>query len=364
MSRWEYTEAELWRFGNERYAIYHVFGTLAIEKTVLVFAEARQGDGSDAGSAHDIRMRKSTDGGKSFGEDICLMDAKNKGCFINPTPLYDAQTKRILLVFGENHGNTHTSLYLIHSDDEGEHWSLPREITASVTQKSDTRFHVPGPGHGIQLKHGAHAGRLLLQLWHRGEDVSLPRAARGYCASLLYSDDHGNTWQHTAPIGKALCCNESRLCETAQDLLWTLRSYGTQHAASRSVDGGVTWEEAQRMPLSPANACDAGLISLGAGGKYTDTVLLSRISGAEKERRRDMEICISTDGGKRFDDRLALMTGDAMPGYSDLCVIDEDSPVIGLVHCRNDHVLFSRISMQTLTAGKYDGTSRKVWKSV
>ena len=364
MTQWEYTEAELWRFGNEKYAIYHVFGTVAVGKTVLVFAEARQGNGADAASAHDIRMRKSTDGGKSFGEDVCVVDGGDCRCFTNPVPLFDAQTGRLFLAFAENPDNKHTAVWLIHSDDLGEHWSKPRDLTPLVSENMETGFHLPGPGHGIQLMHGERAGRLLLQLWHRKEDVSLPRAERGYCASLLYSDDHGVTWQHTAPIGRALHCNESRLCQTKKELLWSLRAFGTVHAMARSTDGGMTWSEPYAMPLPPASSCDAGLISLDAGMHYRDTVLFSRISNTEKGDRRDMEICISLDGGKSFDTSLALMPGDAMPGYSDLCVIAEDPPVVGLVHCRNNHVLFSRISMQTLTAGDYDGVSRKVWDKV
>ena len=88
-------------------------------------------------------------------------------------------------------------------------------------------------------------------------------------------------------------------------------------------------------------------------------MLLSRIGDPEK--RLDMEMRISLDGGVSFTDTFKLMAGDAMPGYSDLCVIEEEQPVIGLLHCRNNHVMFSRISLQTLTGGKYDNTSRNCW---
>ena len=88
-------------------------------------------------------------------------------------------------------------------------------------------------------------------------------------------------------------------------------------------------------------------------------VIMSRV--AQLEKRRDMEIRISYDGGRSFTDTFSLMPGDAMPGYSDLCVIYEDEPIVGLLHCRNNHVMFSRISLQTLTGGKYENTSRSVW---
>jgi hypothetical protein len=204
----------------------------------------------------------------------------------------------------------------------------------------------------------------LLQIWHRLGSTKIPRTERGYCTSLLYSDDHGESWHTAKPIGQALCCNESRLCETKEGLLWTLRAFDMQHAYSRSSDGGQSWSEPCVMPLPPANVCDAGLLALQEVGAYADTVLFSRITSTEKGERKNLEICLSTDGGQSFPQRFFPPAGDAMPGYSDLCLIDGSERTVGLVHCRADHVLFSRISLQTLTNGAFDGTERSVWKSV
>lgn len=364
MAHWEYTETELWRFGEDDISIYHVFALVSAGQCVLAFAEARCGDGADAGTAHHICMRKSTDGGKSFAPGRMVLKSNGTQCYANPTPLYDAQTGRLFLAYAENPDNRSTRLFLLHSDDLGEHWSAPRELTPDLSNARALSFHLPGPGHGLQLQKSPYTGRLLFPIWHRLTDVSLPREQRGYCVSLLYSDDHGATWQHTHTLGHALYCNESRLCETQGELLWTLRSFGTQHAMATSRDGGISWSEPSPMPLPAANACDAGLLSLCANGEYADTVLFSRISSTEKKQRRDMEICISTNGGRTFSDTFRLPVGDAMPGYSDLCLIDGDEPVVGLVHCRHNHVLFSRISLQTLTGGKYEHTVRHVWQEL
>ena len=332
----------LWRHGEGGYALFHVFGLIAAGDTVLAFAEARRG-GKDAGEAHDIVMRRSRDGGKGFEESVCLLG--DGRCLVNPTPLYDAQTGRVLLFFAENLENRHTVLYCTHSDDLGTSWSTPRDVTHFLPQKRDTRFHLPGPSHGIQLQKGPHTGRLLLQLWHRGEDVTLPRTERGYCTSLLYSDDHGESWTHLPALGHGACANESALCETDTGILWTMRSFGTEHAYTKSRDGGMTWDEVRGMPLPPAFACQTGLISLPDLQNSRKTVLLSRISRPEKECRRDMELCVSLDGGSTFPSRLALPQGDAYPGYSELCVL-ENGGIVGLLHCHEGQVLFTRISQQ------------------
>ena len=344
MSDFFESEALLWEHGKGGYSLFHVFGMIAAGDAVLAFAEARR-DGKDAGEAHDIVMRRSTDGGKSFAKSVCLFGGGR--CLVNPTPIYDTQTGRVLLFFAENFENTHTALHLSYSDDLGLTWSAPQDVTHFITEKTDTEFHLPGPTHGIQLQKSPYTGRLLLQLWHRGPDVTLPRTERGYCASLLYSDDHAQTWTHTAPLGQEHHANESALCETEGGVLWALRSFGTQHAMAKSADGGTTWGTVQKMPLPPAFACQAGLVSLPSSENRPETVLLSRISRPEKECRRDMEICASYDGGKSFPVHLTLPQGDATPGYSDLCALD-GGKTIGLLHCHEGRVLFTRLPTSTL----------------
>ena len=333
------TDALLWKHGKGGYSLFHVFGVIAADDTVLAFAEARV-LGKDASEAHDIVMRRSTDGGNSFEESVCLFGGGR--CLVNPTPIYDAQAGRVLLFFAENFENTHTALFLSHSDDLGITWSAPQNVTHFITEKTDTKFHLPGPSHGIQLQKSPCTGRLLLQLWHRGPDVTLPRTERGYCASLLYSDDHGKSWAHIPPLGQEHHANESALCESEDGILWALRSFGVQHVITKSTDGGISWGAVQKMPLPPAFACQAGLISLPNAPNSPQTVLLSRVSRPEKECRRDMELCISRDGGDTFPLHYALPQGDATPGYSDLCVLDSGKTV-GLLHCHEGRVLFTRI---------------------
>lgn len=357
MSSWEYTEHELWRFGEEDISIYHVFSTVAMKQTVLVFAEARYGDGSDGSCSHDIRMKKSLDGGKSFGEERILLSSEGKHCWVNPCPIWDETKNRLFLFYQENFENTHTRIYLIHSDDGGESWSEPRELTDLVAHG----FSLTGPGHGICLKSSPHKGRLLMPTWHREPNVEIPVQQRGYCVSLLISDDHGETWHRSDTLFGDVLANESRLAETKGGLLWHLRTKSDRSRISRSFDGGESWSEAVCLPIPPAKSCDIGTVSLCGKEDYEDLFLLARVS--HPTERRNMEIQISTDGGATFEDRFALPEGDVMPGYCDLCVIEETDaePVIGLIHCRSNHVLFSRISLQALTNGKYEHTTRSVW---
>ncbi len=352
MTSWEYTETELWRYNQNGISIMHVFGVITFDSTVIAFCEARHGDGSDAGCAHDIYMKKSTDGGKTFEDNRILLDSHGTHCYINPVPLYDSVTKRLFLFYAINRNNTQTKNYIIHSDDGGESWSETQDIT-DILVASGMTFNIPGPGHGVQLKDG----RLIVQFWHRKYGVEVESEKREYCVSLLYSDDHGKSWHHKGYFGKSCTSNESRITETPDCLIWNVRTLATKRYEAKSYDGGNSWTEFEPSPLPPAKRCDASMVHLSAKGDYSNTVLFSHITTIDA--RRDMEICISVDGGKSYADSFKLMKGDAMPGYSDMCVIDSET--VGLVHARNNHVLFSRISLETLTGGKYDGVTRNVW---
>lgn len=55
-------------------------------------------------------------------------------------------------------------LSLIYSDDDGVTWSDPVDLNKEV--KSDwMKFLGTGPGRGIQIKNGQHAGRLVFPVY-------------------------------------------------------------------------------------------------------------------------------------------------------------------------------------------------------
>lgn len=363
MAKWEYTETELWRHGEEGIALLHVFGVIAIKNVVVALAEAREGNAGDAGCPHSVWMRRSTDGGKNFEPTVCLVPARGVRCLTNAVAVYDRDIGRIFLFYVENPKNCNTENFMIYSDDLGLTWSAEEKVNHLLETGTDPMpLHATGPGHGIQIKEGCHAGRLIMPFWHRRYGVEMPTEQRGYCVSLLYSDDHGGNWQRTDYVNQECMANESRIVETKSGLLRIIRagSGNPCRYASFSKDGGITWSKAVPMAMSPANNCDAGVTEIwGTKDGYENMVLVSRVS--EKERRWNMEILISYDGGVTFPDKMALPEGDVMPGYSDMCTIEEDEPVVGLIHCRNNHVLFSRISLQALTGGKYENTKRSVW---
>ena len=80
--------------------------------------------------------------------------------------------------------------FSIHSDDDGQTWSSPIEITSapnSFREHIDWQAIATGPGHGIELSNG----RLIVPVWM--SDYRL-RGRTGKAAATIYSDDGGTTW--------------------------------------------------------------------------------------------------------------------------------------------------------------------------
>ncbi len=90
-------------------------------------------------------------------------------------------------------------LVFVYSDDDGQTWSVPQPLNPYVKEDWMT-FLGCSPGRGIQLRHGTHAGRLIFPVYY----INLHGIQS---AALIYSDDHGHTWER----GKS--CNDQRLFE-------------------------------------------------------------------------------------------------------------------------------------------------------
>lgn len=148
-------------------------------------------------------------------------------------------------------------VWMSYSDDDGRTWSSPRDITASLRRRG-MKFLGIGPGKGIVLKWGPHAGRIIIPAYSTNWKSHL----RGSQSSrLIYSDDHGKTW-HT---GKTV--NDNRVLSNGEkihsltmdnkkeqntesvpvqlkngDIKLFMRNLTGNLEVATSKDGGETWQ--------------------------------------------------------------------------------------------------------------------------
>ena len=144
---------------------YHTYRIPALEVTatgaVLAFCEGRRDGSGDSGQI-DLLMRRSDDGGRTWGQSHVVVTEPGMTCG-NPAPVLDRHTGTIWLPFCKNHADGDEALirkglaprtvWVTRSDDDGASWADPVEITAVVKHPGWT-WYATGPCHGIQLRSG------------------------------------------------------------------------------------------------------------------------------------------------------------------------------------------------------------------
>jgi Neuraminidase (sialidase) len=320
----------VWEQGENNTFAHFVYGLCATSKgTILAFAEARIINGADDG-AHHIVLKRSTDQGISFSPSIIVVASDNGKSFANPTTLQDRSTGTIFLFYALNDANKRTEVFYIKSVDDGQKWSQPISVTDIFTKNTqEWTFHLPGPGHGVQLKNN----RLLVPIWHR-KSISFPVAKRNYGVNCLYSDDHGTTWKlgGNTPVGEL---NESQVVEQRNgDLLLigrTINAQGGSHFAKVwSKDKGESWSSLlnyDKALLGPA--CDIGLTRMNK-----NMLLVSQ--PADEKKRKDLTIRMSKNEGKTWELSKLLEPGAAT--YSDLALLPDETVICLYGHGGTGHM--------------------------
>ena len=163
--------------------------SLAVSKkgTILAFGEARRVNGHDIGDI-DAVVKRSEDDGKTWSPEIVIWDAKELSVN-NPTPVVDPKSGRIWVMMGRfaPGGKMPVSHFVSYSDDDGKTWSQPRDIDLRGKSPAGTDPTLPGPGGGIALQRGKHAGRFIVPINYSNTGTCSPGVA--------YSDDRGETWK-------------------------------------------------------------------------------------------------------------------------------------------------------------------------
>lgn len=133
----------------------------AKDGSLIVFAEARKHGAGDTGDI-DLVMRRSRDGGVTWGEMSVVWDDAGNVCG-NPSPVVDRSSGRIILVGTWNDGRDKESairsresistrkVFVMFSDDDGENWSVPKDITTE-TKRPEWTWYATGPCHQSNLR--------------------------------------------------------------------------------------------------------------------------------------------------------------------------------------------------------------------
>lgn len=206
-----------------------------VNGTALLFAEGRHEVMMQTSSltsvrsnATDIIMKRSSDGGKNWGEWTVLKGGDN-GVYMRPEVI-NAGDKLYLFytvdLNGKQDGDYRIE-YLV-SADGGVNWSQGQEVDVTLAGFTVSTL----SGHGIKTSDGELVIPVKCQVGNRGT------------VAALFSQDAGTTWQIGNVIG-GLRNNSASIFEQEGKLVMyiTHSSSGNSRKIVTSTDGGVNWTE-------------------------------------------------------------------------------------------------------------------------
>ena len=348
------SETEVFVSGQDGYHTYRIPASVVTTKgTLLAFCEGRKKSRSDTGDI-DLVMKRSSDGGKSWSSMSVVWDDGLNTCG-NPCPVVDRDTGTIHLLLTWNSGKMHESkiksgfgedsrrVFVSHSTDDGKTWTKPKGITAA-TKKKDWTWYATGPGAGIQLEKGKHAGRLVIPCDHKLQ----AHGDRSFRSHVIYSDDHGKTW-HLGGIAPKAMVNECEVVELSDDrLLLNMRNYDKSIWARQvcfSKDGGLSWQNQRHDKKLIEPICQASIRRLRWPAKERPGVILFS-NPASKNKRDKLTIRASYDDGATWKHSRELYSGGS--AYS--CLVILKNQAIGNLYEKDGYksIVFTRLDLEWL----------------
>ncbi len=248
-----------------------------------------------------VRVRRSEDGGRSWGPEIVVADPG----FHGGGTTVDERSGDLLVFVEEAHPPAPLTLY--RSRDEGLSWA-PDEGTEIAP---DSHGHLPSMHmneKGVTLLRGPHAGRLLRPTRYYGTKNSREEWPNHY-TNAIYSDDGGRTWQTSEPFPEN-GTGEAALAELADGRIyynsrvhWQERPQNTRRRHAFSDDGGRSWSGFAVVEILPDGTQDrsyglmGGLDRLPVEGR--DILVFSNIDTEGSDRERGT-VWASFDGGRTW----------------------------------------------------------------
>ncbi|QDS98813.1 sialidase family protein [Adhaeretor mobilis] len=370
------TEVNVYTSGTEGYNIFRIPTIVkAANGDLLAFAEARSG--GDASSI-DIVVKRSVDSGATWGGLNVVMDNADFEQYFpsgnipevtvgNQSPVVDlldpVHPGRIWMPFTLENDR----VFVTYSDDNGASWAPQAEITSTAKDPS-WGWYATGPVHGIQLERGDNAGRLIIPSDHSLSGV----ASSG--AHVLYSDDHGQSWQLGAvETGITASSNTSPNENVAVELVdgrvyFNARDRNSANPGTRSVtyssDGGLTYDgrfKHETGITSPVVQNSALRFRAVDQGDDQNIILYSGPSHPSK--RVDLTIRASLDESANWTQETIIHSGPA--AYSDLVKLNQDQ--FGVLFEAGDslydEILFATVDYSDLNPSVWNGIQGDVNQS-
>ncbi len=345
--------------GNE-YKSIRIPDIVKAGDALVAMAEGRY-DNTDQGR-NDLIVSISKNNGKTWSK-AHVAAASEGATFNNPCLIYDEEAAQLVLFFQRYPAGVHERdkniptgwkderciRNFVSFSRDGKRWTKPRDVTAT-TKNEGVTITCSGPNPGVQIKHGAHKGRLVVPL-NEGPFGNWTLAA-------AYSDDHGKTWHIGKKSEAGRGINEVSIVETdGGGLMVVSRAWGgNQRKVAYSNDGGETWGDIIDHPQLPSPNCQNGLARYSfaddaAQGNKSRVIFSTPAEGS----RSNGTVKMSYDNGKTWPVSRLMIPGPF--AYSTLTPVKPG--VMGMLYEVNSDrittIRFTTFSISWLTDGADKG---------
>lgn len=357
---------------------------VAVDGTVLIMRN------------YDKKLRRSTDGGRSWG---AVQDAPFG--FLDSNFIVDETTGDLLVLRlwegvdklwrSKDSGATWVEEKITVKPNEVMRWleraGLKQRGTHGQKELEGWYFlHNNASEAGITLRHGAHKGRLIVTGTFRPlarEHPSDRKPVDGIHSCAVFSDDGGATWQVSGLFPEATT-EEAALVELSDGRLYfnsrscsgfydqalkrELRPDEILRREAWSRDGGNTWEDLRTSPVlidgggyGRGYGMKGGLTRLPVKGR--DVLIYSNADTAGGEREK-LTLWASFDGGQTWPVKRLLNEGHS--AYSSLGAARPGTPDEGAIYLlfeggvdgRYTAMQFARLNLAWILEGASTGNGR------
>ena len=305
-------------YGSKFYRIPAI--VTAKDGSLVAVADKRIENNNDLPNPIDIVARRSTDGGKTWGEFITVSEHDSTGGTGDAALVVDQKTGDILAIYSHGNGlwqDSPAQITVNRSRDNGQTWGDTLNINPQIlttdslgTQPIKTTSAFATSGRALQLKDG----RIMFALVTRQEGE--PK----FKVYAIYSDDGGHNWQ-VSKEPATVDGDESKIVELNDGtLIMSVRNryrdklMDNHRIFTYSTDRGETWSEPVAADLIDP-ACNGDIITYGDGQIVLQTLPDS------PNKRENVSVFISRDNGKTFPEKQLVYEGPG--GYSSITVLPD-----------------------------------------
>lgn len=310
------------RYGEGDYICYRIPGVVVTAKgTVVVYYETRTQAVNDW-STRGVGMKRSTDGGKSFGEKQQI--AYCEDVTVNNPVMIASKDGSLHFLWQKDYRQTFYQISL----DDGLTFSEPVCITKTFEQfkgQLNWSLYALGPGHGIELSNG----RLVVPVWLANGEGNNHYPTH---VSTIISDDKGKSWYAGEVIFGSedtsqpfVYPNETQAVELSDGtVMLNIRHNGKNHFRYTSISpNGKDCFSAPQADLSlPDSICFGSLVK----ANYKNDILFVNCINRENANnggyapRRKLTVHLSEDDAKTWKCSALLAE---VGGYADIAASND-----------------------------------------